>query len=482
MFINKLFISTSQRYRTPQIRSYTLNTTGGDLDNINNLLSSGSRGASNPLNLSRTIPGVIGLSTIGIDASIPYGWQERRLRFMMEVVSEHSLGQLHSYIQGYSDYYDSSLSGNIDPNIMLYINSITEVLYFVDPNTGKDNFRVLKSYNVFNNNYSTSDNYEMSRLKIIRPLDVISNLDMLELNREDGYFIDTTSNFNNVKTSKRMNNDPMKYLSKVLNSYIESRDLTSIGYSPRDLTSNAMSLASEDTLISNPFLAAIHDMNGEINPSSFTIGFLDGLDPSLLTDPNRTLMLTTSEDGHRLATLRSVNGLDSLLTNDTADFTNPSMEAVLAQEILCSIIDAMSTNFITDITLTITNDTIDLIPVAITHGVSCFIDKVYGIEIEFCNRLITYIEKMLMPKITHNNNILLHCMLDISLITDSTINISINGQPEMIFRFPTFADSTYLPVISDKINQDNVVDEFQNLISAVGVSDGSTVDNIFNYN
>ena len=87
-----------------------------------------------------------------------------------------------------------------------------------------------------------------------------------------------------------------------------------------------------------------------------------------------------------------------------------------------------------------------------------------------------------MPKITHNNNILLRCMLDISLITDSTINISINGQPEMIFRFPTFADSTYLPVISDKINRDNVVEEFQNLISAVGVSDGSTVDNIFNYN
>ena len=482
MVINKLFISTSQRYRTPQIRSYTLNTTYDALNNIHDLVSRGSRRNLDPLNLSRVVPGVIGLSRIGINANIPYGWQQERLRFMMEVISDHALGKLFTYIQGYSDYYDASMSGHIDPNITLFINSVTEVLYFIDPNTGKDNFRILKAYNVFNNNYSSYDNYDMDRLRVIRPLDVISNLDMLQVKEEDGYFIDTTSNFKDVKTSRRINNDPMRYLSKVLDSHIQSRDLSSVGYSNRDLTSNAMALAAEDSLISNPFLATIHDMTGEINPTSFTIGFLDSLDRTLLTDPRRTTMLRISENGHRLSTLRLPTSVDSLTTNDTADFTQPSMEAVLAQEILGSIIDTMSSNFITEIVLSMTNDTVDMVPAVIPYSVSCFIDKAYSIEIEFCNRLITYIESVLMPKLTQNNNILLNCTLAISLNTDSTVNISINGQPEMIFRFPTFADSTYAPVISDKINQDNIVGDFENLISAIGVSDGSVVDNLYNFN
>lgn len=477
MIINKLFISTSRRYRTPQIRSYTLNTTYDTLNNIHELVSRGSKRNLDPLNLSRVVPGVIGLSKIGINANIPYGWEEERLRFMMEIISDHNLGKLFTYIQGYSDYYDASMSGHIDPNITLFINSITEVLYFVDINTGKENFRILKSYNVFNNNYSTYDSYEMEKLRVIRPLDIISNLDMISVGDEDGYHIDTTSNFREVKTSRRINNDPMRYLSKVLDSHIQSRDLSSVGYSNRDLTSNAMALAAEDSLISNPFLALIHDNTGEINPSSFTIGYLNELDRNLLTDPNRTTMLRVSENGHRLPTQ-----LNSLETNDTEDFTQPTIETVLSQEILGSIIDTMTSNFITEIILTMTNDTVDLAPVVVLHNVSCFIDKSYSIEIEFCNRLISYIENVLMPKITQNNNILLNCTLSISLNTDSTINISVNGQPEMIYRFPTFADSTYAPVISDKINQDNIVGEFENLISAIGVSDGSVVDNLYNFN
>ena len=83
MVINKLFISTSQRYRTPQIRSYTLNTTYDALNNIHDLVSRGSRRNLDPLNLSRVVPGVIGLSRIGINANIPYGWQQRKHNFII---------------------------------------------------------------------------------------------------------------------------------------------------------------------------------------------------------------------------------------------------------------------------------------------------------------------------------------------------------------------------------------------------------------
>jgi hypothetical protein len=75
------------------------------------------------------VAGQILSPTATVDASreiaIPHGWQERRIRFVLIVNVQFSLGTENTYyFQGYTNYPGISMGGHIDPQMQFIINSV----------------------------------------------------------------------------------------------------------------------------------------------------------------------------------------------------------------------------------------------------------------------------------------------------------------------------------------------------------------------
>ena len=62
---------------------------------------------------------------------IPQGWGGDRLRFCMEVeITSHAGGRTLEYITGYTDTMGATLTGNIDPQMRLFINNTVTIKGF----------------------------------------------------------------------------------------------------------------------------------------------------------------------------------------------------------------------------------------------------------------------------------------------------------------------------------------------------------------
>jgi hypothetical protein len=77
--------------------------------------------------LARNVPTLMKHSQMAHNVAIPYGWDTRRLIYLMEYHEPIPGGVKKVYIQGYTDYYETSISGKLPPELKWYINSIIEV-------------------------------------------------------------------------------------------------------------------------------------------------------------------------------------------------------------------------------------------------------------------------------------------------------------------------------------------------------------------
>jgi hypothetical protein len=98
-----------------------------------------------------------------------------------------------------------------------------------------------------------------------------------------------------------------------------------------------------------------------------------------------------------------------------------------------------------------------------------------GIDIaRYLNKVESTISTILMPEITKNGLIDLEVFVHTELLTETTISVSLNGYPPVVFRFPTFADSLYVPVISDPTNKTLFSDDMGIVLDTVTtVSNGA---------
>lgn len=468
--INRLLLVETREYKDPAIRSYTLNLNNESLDRLEQMVNRGSTlDRITDITLAQNLPEAIQLSSSPQLAKIPYGWNTARLRFMMEVESDTHMGKLFTYIQGFTNYFDPSISGMIDPNTIMYFNSVTEVLEVVLP-TGERQYRVLKSYNTFSSGSKgdvhgdpmVATDYGM---KVIRPLDVVASINSLPdiHNPEENITFDTISTLSRAHTSWRRNNNPTRYFQTTLNAYIDGQNasMTNPSYSHQDMRNNSMSLVAETTLASNPFLHYISSETGMINPTEFTIGFLNDMDPTLLSDPMRCSLVKRDQQPINLS--RDYTVLDSDITEE---LFQPTIETIRAQEIAVSLLDLCVTNFITEIVVSFTNNTTTGEAIITPQDVQCFIPNIS--DVDFCNQLINHIRLVLMPKITNGNLLLVDCSVRLSLTGDTTVFLGFNGQPQTLFRFPTFADSCFVPVISNTMEKNSIVEDFTNALTVIG--------------
>lgn len=235
-------------YRDVYQRTYNINGSRATVDKINDVFIESKvnvYGKINPLVMARMAPNIINLSDrpTGI-AQIPNGWNQRRLQFTATVETIMDEIVHVSYIQGYSEYHDPTLSGRLDPKMKFYINSITDVQRRVDPITGYVTSIPRQTYNVITDAYGGKRYEEIDNhptLSLVRPVDIVDSIALSNRHNEYGVNVikdmSTELGLGNVSTSNKANNDPLSYFTSTVNSFITGQTLTSMGHDYADVLS-----------------------------------------------------------------------------------------------------------------------------------------------------------------------------------------------------------------------------------------------------
>jgi len=463
--INKLMLIPSRDdYKNIYQRSYEVNARQNDLDKVQAVFSMndvGNNGRITDVSVASSLNNIVKISdtTTGV-VDIPYGWNTQRLRFLMEVEQNVGNGIVVSYLQGFSEYHDPTLSGLIDPAMKFHINSITNVTKTPNPMTGLMQIRLTGTYNVISDLAGGTKYEELnggpgqtSDLKLIRPNDIIEDISLVELS--NGGAVDTLNRLgvvgNTVETSRKGNNDSIKFFTNTLNQVITSKSLADSSSDLQDVMKTASQNTVESAITSNPFIYALHRMTGVEAPTSFTMGQLEMLDPGVGSKTYKTA------DGPAVGYAQTI-----MDTNNTSDMLQPTIENKIATQVANSIASMMAENLTTKLSINITN--MSGVNIAVPTSFNSFID---GVDIVgYVNRIVARCENVLLPDLTHNGLILLNINVEADLLGDTTVVVEYEMQPAIVFRFPVFTDSLYTPVITDSVGRKTMGDDMANLIDA----------------
>lgn len=474
--ITKLFmVVTRNDYATPYKRSFNVDANYNMIERFrhNVLASKGFNGELSPFDVTNGLNGCISLQQRPLAAAnIVNGWDTKRLRYLMEVVNNVNGSRIVSYIQGYTDYFDSArgLSGSviIDPNTKFYINSILLVRKTFDTANNRYITVPLAAYNVITNNFGVNE-WKLDRtfendLRLVRPKDIMENLITNNIYLDDVYINTTGHITGGLQTSKRINNDPVEYIANTLNGYTSGMNAVSTTTDPGDIYRNASMtpFATESSIHSLPFMVRIASVLGTYDPTWFTLGTLVTIDPNC----NNSSVMTLVEQDNMVTPNANMNMNVRMLTDSNTDSTlNPTPEAMIASNVNNAISSIMLKNMITRIAVSFGNKTGRYL--SLISDVNSFVTDMdltfYG------NRVNSSIENVLLPSITMNNQLLVEVTVICDILRDTSILVDIGNGP-ILYRFPTFADSLFIPVVANSATSDDITSGVESLVSAITTS------------
>lgn len=457
-----IIIPTRGDYRKVYKRPYVVDANIDTINKFENLLSrNGNTHTIEPMILANSVPEVVKLSAMAAGAvDIPNGWDTQRGRFILEVESNWNNNITLSYIQGFTDYLDMSFSGYLPEDISMIINSITVIRKVYDVQTGMYRSLQSQTYNVIKdlsgrNAFREIDNmYNVSVL--MRPVDVMNELysgSTLRNMMGNNNLVINTSNIigNNVGVSSRGNNDPMTYFSKTLNGFIDAKQSAAVGLEEDGIyrAATASPYIGEPLIIDNPFINALHHITNEIVPTTFRLIDLKRLDPNV---ENTTTVISKPDIP-----------LGIMGTIDTENHLQPTQELLKATLVANTINSILINNMLSRLDVSIGNVN-GPVPDIFPTNINSIID---GVDLQHeIGKVVSQIRTLLVPTLTDMGQTIVRVNVSTDIFNDTTICISLNLQPEVVFRFPTFADSLYSPVIGNNDMKNDVVQNFGNFMDA----------------
>ena len=424
-------------------------------------------------------------------APIDYGWDEPRLRFILDVSVPSQLGPpTRRIIQGYTGYLGVNFqTGSVDPNMPLYFNNIltlrqsqTETPYGTSIRTAvaEANHLLRGEYQPgqgwANPHYSGPDmNWTM------RPEDVFTTMGRSVLTGMHDDVTDLRNSFADmpVKKSRRTNGSAPHYLSDVINGYRKTVDYGhhADAVDLNDVYDNARGAVQEDGITGDYFLHILVTSTTNFGTNGFvTYGELDqvlqGLDQQAVMVPASQRM---SYMGSSLADPTLFEHHTKGQTEHWGGSNNETLwSTILSQSVPSLMMDLM----LTKVAFVATNQTLDGSHDVRIMDAASFAD---GIDLSpylehFQARLVSEV----LRGLSSNNHIDFNLQMIVDVIGETRVTISIAGGPEIAFANPSFCDGIFAPVLSQDSNSvDQVAHEIQSLVDNMGVQHHHQFDTNF---
>ena len=434
--IVKFFLHETGSYNTQYRRPYN---THMEPDTIRSVLEQ--LGGSNKYN-----PSLLGgLSNKFITPSATYekeltlanGWNERRLRFMLQVEYETAVGAKKTEIVlGYSNYNGVSASGHIDPRMEFYINSIMEVRN----NVGYGAFGAQQRTAVLNSSHILIDNnwdgiYAQNRDQHMRPTDVYTAMTRVHLHGipKDGIADARSMANSNAVKSRRSNAVASNYVSTIFDGYTKAVLESAHGDGAYSLMDAARGHAVEAAAAQDPFLSALMNIRQESSiGNTFTINNLIQIDPNVDNVTVITLLSpTTQAITHQAGQTANWHGSD--LTTTTANILSQTIPGILMDLALTRIVFKTTNRDITSTIRTAVMDAQGFVSGDLSAQLSIFVSR---------------IETEVLLDISFNNSIEFAIEMNVDLLGETWLKLSLDGGPAIDYVTPSFCDAILTPVVS----------------------------------
>lgn len=446
-------------------RDYVFNVKHQDIESIENMLVSNKRHNISNAMLASYTPNIVGLNDLSSGlASIPHGWGESRLKFTLAVEYNNNVtGTVIYHIKGYSEYIDQSLNGLIDDNLRFFINNVV-VYRKVVTDQGTTHLNVFKAYNLLydmHGNYTVEDESYLynNDVGLIRPSDIINELTFKTTAVTDGiasYSGNVGMLGTSPNTSTTTNNSTLSYAGKLINGLVDSvnnsyNDNTGLTDILRNTSSDGR--IAETPLIHELFFMDLKNITGNYNMNVFTPNDLYkwGMDPKFRPNVVRNTIY------------QSGNGLLTTQHTMNTNAANPITSMVMAT--INAITDIIVRNKIVDIDVVITNDIANSgNDISILSGTPAIV----GVQaMNVFPYIVSAIRTEVMPVLTKNNNIRVSGIFHIELSGTNACELSIDGAPAVVYRFPSFASSLYSPMLTSTNNKTAVANSVETLFEMI---------------
>lgn len=360
---------------------------------------------------------------------IPGGMQSLRYAFSIEITTTHNDGgmTIREIITGFTDRDGISPRGHIDPDMIFHINSIVEVGSSLVTNAyGQTQSLKMRSTNQLLTSLDNSASVAQ------RPEDIVG-LQQSDIGIETGAILNDLRQSTNGQEflSKTSNALPAYYLSDICNG-LENASNTVSGFSSgSDVLSMAKDNVREKNMYISDFYSAMAKHDNDGLAGAFTFGQLDATWPRhpdfwTVTRPRNGQTLTSPLE------YTEHWGGANVETSIAYSLTHAMPELLSSLMIVGAEIDIMCLGDGTTPSILVMNHT------------PMFDNTVFRRELEILeNRILLDIVKGVMQA----NATTYHIHLKVSLRTNSTYNISIDGRPSIPYNAPMYCDSYVSPLI-----------------------------------
>jgi hypothetical protein len=423
-------------------------------------------------NLLSGVAGMILAPTATVDTSreiaIPHGWQERRIRFVLIVSVEFSLGTQNTYYyQGYTNYPGVNVSGAIDPQMVFIINSVMVVGKQV-ANYGPMGYttmdRLVESYQVVADpTWHSITQAQMAHL--MRPQDVFTGMQSNYMRgAADAYGqYDNGSSYRDARSvlradpqrSNRANNLPGAYVAKVIDGFFTSSQMSEFGHSDADVLSISKQTVMETPISENPFIRWLGERRSQPTGYQFTMGDLELLDSGVSGRVNLII------PGQAQAVQQHRTGMTSF-------WNGADRATVVASHLVQAIPALMMELLITKIALRSTNHDIGgrISTVLISANSLTGLDLTRHYEL-FVRRLETEI----IHDFTYGGQESYQLEIQADIFGETWVNLSIGPMPLIQYVAPSFCDNLFAPIVAQNQHQfDNLVLNMEQLVNNVNES------------
>lgn len=464
--VAKLLIQETGTYNQQFLRPYVTDTTIGGQE-LNRLAAKMVGNSTNPILNPLSVVGsgsgfITRQATPEASIGIKNGWDQRRIRFIIEVVVDMLSGGSNShYYTGYTDFPGVSAStGSIAPDMVFYINSITKTRAIIHhtPMGEVMNQNVVASQHVlFDNDYAGFSNPNLKRT--MRPEDIYTSLGnsllFADADFQKSGFDSRNTLRNTALTADRSLSTPAHYITSVVNNYIHATELEAFGQNEEAVYENARAVAMAEPSSSpsheDPFMNALSSLRGGVPTNGyFTYQELQRLDPNVINVTNYAIVAQTQVNQlHHAGQTNHWGGSDRMT----------SAAALLSNAVPALMMELM----ITRLTFKSTNHDIGGRPRT---------DILYGRGFSNMDMTMHYerfkllFEKLIVSDLTYGNSMGYFIEMNVDLMGETWIKISLDGQPPIDYVTPSFCDALFSPIITT--SQETILNLSQDFSSLIG--------------
>lgn len=484
MIKNMYFVGIPYGYQPMLRRPYILNNINSqNLKRIGDAFENDIKvsGKVTPSTVATQLNAIVGLRAHGEGMSLvemPNGWGGKRFRIVMVVEVTLGARKKQYLIQGYTDYF--GLSGvsidesGLDQGMVIYINSITEIDIIYSHALGKYSFHIGETYNTLQDYVSRYEQNlsNVNNLSLIRPSDIMkANSVINSQSYNNGMSFQAPGgnlygfgeyNANTTATSLRKNSDPSTYLTRLINGCLAGQAISSVSYDDNSAENVFVSGAAnvpEPVLANNLFITKLQEATGVYSPTTLRVSDLYRLDPTL-SGSGRLQVFVNDDMGE---VVKMVPELGSYETSSTISPTPKNIQILELNNAITSNLLGVG---LTSVTFYL-NTFLSVPSLTIMHAKSLLGDEHVP---ECCEKLKAVFYTQIIPHFTRGGLYQYELFVNADILKDTTISVSDEGSfgtEKEIFRFPTFADALYSPMIATKEDRNIIIRDFETIYENV---------------